>query len=277
MAVYAIGDIQGCLEPFERLLQSIRFDPNRDRLWLVGDLVNRGPDSAGVLRRVMALGDAAVCVLGNHDLTLLAVAEGYVRPGRRDTFDSVLRAPDRDAMLAWLRACPLVHHDPDPGWTLVHAGLNPLWDLDRALACSAELAEVLTGDRYHSFLAQMFGRDPHRWSDDLRGQERLRIIVNSCTRMRYCHVDGALEFTHKGPPGTQPLHLIPWFRLPGRRNLGQRIVFGHWAALGYYHDHGVLGLDTGCVWGNTLTAQRLDVDSAPVSVPCRPDHMGRST
>lgn len=268
MAVYAIGDIQGCLEPFQRLLEQLQFDPTHDQLWLTGDLVNRGPDSVGVLRLVRSLGAAAITVLGNHDLSLLAVAGKHIEAGRKDTYHSVLEAPDAAELLDWLRHQPLVHHDAALGMTLVHAGLAPQWDLATALQCSAELQHVLSGAQYQEFLAVMFGKEPRRWKNSLTGAERWRAIVNVCTRMRYCQSDGTLDFKDKGPLGSQAKGLIPWFELPERRNRDLTIIFGHWAALGYYRAPGIIALDTGCVWGQSLTALRLDQAHAqPISVP----------
>lgn len=268
MAVYAIGDVQGCYDPLQRLLAELNFDPAADRLWFAGDLVNRGPQSLPVLRLVHSLGDRAVTVLGNHDLTLLAVAEGYRQAKHKDSFHSILEAPDRDTLLGWLRRRPLLHHDPALGFTLVHAGIPPQWDLPQARSCAGELEKTLQGAEYGSFLANMFGSEPRRWRDDLEGFDRLRYIVNGFTRMRFCAVDGALNFAEKGAPGRQPAHLLPWFQVPGRRNAGINIVFGHWAALGYYRAAGLYGLDSGCVWGGRLTALRLDTPDDPRCAEC---------
>lgn len=268
MAVYAIGDIQGCYDPLRRLLDLLRFDPAADMLWLVGDLVNRGPHSVEVLRLVHSLGERAVAVLGNHDLTLLAVAAGQVKPKRKDTFHSILDAPDRDELMDWLRRCPPLHHDAELGFTLVHAGLPPQWDLALAQRCAAELAATLRGPDYQQFLAHMFGDEPRRWRDDLSGYDRLRFTVNALTRMRFCTADGSLSFGEKGPPGSQGPNLLPWFAVPGRRNADLNLVFGHWASLGYYRVPGIYALDSGCVWGNRLTAIRLDEPGVPAwSVP----------
>ena len=253
MAVYAIGDLQGCHDELRA-----RFDPATDRLWLVGDLVNRGPGSLATLRTVRALGESCTTVLGNHDLHLLAVASGAGR-GRKagDTLDEVLAAPDRDELLAWLRTRPLLHHDAALGWTMVHAGLAPQWTLDEALACAREVEAALAAEP-REFFAQMYGNRPDRWSTELAGHERLRFTVNCTTRLRYCGDDGRLLLEPKGPPESAPPGAIPWFRAPGRRTREARIVFGHWSALGWYAGDGVLSLDTGCVWGQRLTAVRLD-------------------
>lgn len=271
MAVYAIGDIQGCYEPLQRLLDLLNFDPAADRLWLVGDLVNRGPQSVEVLRLVYGLGEQAITVLGNHDLTLLAVAAGQVKPKRKDTFHSILDAPDCRELLDWLRQRPLLHHDQALGFTMVHAGLPPQWDLPLAQRSAAELESVLRGPRYRDFLERMFGSEPSRWRDKLSGYDRLRFIVNALTRIRFCAADGTLSFAEKGPPDSQDLRWLPWFAVPGRRSADLKLVFGHWAALGYYRAPGVYALDSGCVWGNRLTAIRLDAPEVPAfSVPAVP-------
>jgi bis(5'-nucleosyl)-tetraphosphatase (symmetrical) len=270
MATYAIGDIQGCCDEFEALLAQLRFDPARDRLWLTGDLVNRGPRSLDVLRLVRRLGPAAITVLGNHDLHLLAAA---ATPGKRlkpqDTLGAILTAPDRDELLKWLRSLPLLHHDAKLGYTMVHAGLPPQWDLTTAQACAHELEQALRDDRVCSELfAHMYGDRPNRWSDDLRGFERLRFITNCLTRLRFCRADGSLELKYKGKIDSAPAGVMPWFRSPRRRSRDLHIVCGHWSALGYYDGDGVLSIDTGCVWGEKLCAIRLDQRAAPVFVPC---------
>lgn len=268
MAIYAIGDVQGCYKPLQRLLERIKFDPGQDKLWFCGDLVNRGPDSLAVLKLVRGLGDAALSVLGNHDLTLLAAAAGVVKIRRKDTFADVLNASDAADHIHWLRHCPMLHHDL--GYTMVHAGLAAQWDLAKAQACAGELENVLQGSdtEYETFLANMFGQRPDRWSDDLSGHDRLRCIVNILTRMRFCYPDGSLDFDHKGPPGSQSKPLQPWFRLE-RRNQSLNILFGHWAALGFYRAPGIYALDSGCVWGKKLTAIRLDGQEQIYQVPAK--------
>jgi bis(5'-nucleosyl)-tetraphosphatase (symmetrical) len=258
MSHYAIGDIQGCYDELQRLLERLRFDPAQDRLWLVGDLVNRGPGSLETLRLVRGLGEAAVCVLGNHDLHLLAVARGLKRHKRRDTLEPILHATDADELLDWLRHRPLFHHDAGLGYTLVHAGLAPQWDLAQAQACAREVEAALRGPDWLELLANMYGDEPDCWSDDLRGWSRLRVIINAFTRLRYCTAEGQMDFADKGRPGTQEAGLTPWFALPWRRSAGLRIVFGHWSTLGLLQGQGVIALDTGCVWGGRLTAARLD-------------------
>jgi len=263
MAQYAVGDLQGCHDEFLALLEALRFDATRDRLWLVGDLVNRGPDSLGVLRTVRGLGPAVTAVLGNHDLHLLALQQGIVAPGRSDAaLAAVLGAPDADELLAWLRALPLCSSDAEVGWTMVHAGLPPEWTVADALAASREVGTALQQDP-RGFFGAMYGDEPRRHSPALEGIERLRFAVNCLTRMRFVSAQGELLLSLKGPPGSGPPGAMPWFRHPARRSRGSRIVFGHWSALGFAREDGVLALDTGCVWGGTLTAVRLDGDAAP--------------
>lgn len=271
MALYAIGDVQGCFAGLQRLLDKLRFDPACDRLWFTGDLVNRGPQSLATLRYVAGLGSAAITVLGNHDLHLLAVACGATAQKKRDTLADVLAAPDREPLLHWLRQRPLLHHDATLDWTLLHAGLIPQWDLPQALANAAEIEVALRGTDPAAFLRTMYGDAPDRWTDDLSPTERRRFIVNVFTRVRFCDADGRIDLTHKGAPGSQPPPWQPWFSWPARRTRHARVVFGHWSALGLYQSASVLGLDTGCVWGGSLTAVRLDgADRIVVSVPCEP-------
>jgi len=270
MAVYAVGDLQGCLDPLKRLLERIRFDPAEDRLWFVGDLVNRGPASLETLRFVHGLGDRAVTVLGNHDLHLLATAWADSRPlKKRDTIEDILAAPDREILLEWLRRQPLLHDDRSLDFTMVHAGLPPQWDLADARAAAAELEAVLRSDRFVDFLRQMYGDRPDRWDPALAGMERLRFIVNAFTRMRYLRPDGSLDFSNKGATRRAGEGLVPWFRYPGRRSADARIVFGHWSTLGAIEHQGAFSTDTGCVWGGRLTALRLD-DAARIHVECGP-------
>jgi bis(5'-nucleosyl)-tetraphosphatase (symmetrical) len=270
MAVYAIGDLQGCYDEFRALLDRLGFDPARDRLWLTGDLVNRGPGSLECLRFVRSLGEAAITVLGNHDLHLLAVAADAGRSTKvGDTLEPVLSAPDRDELLAWLQQRPLLHDDPSLGWTLLHAGLPPEWSVADAALCAREVEQALA-HAPAAFYARMYGNEPDRWTPGLAGYDRLRFTVNCLTRLRYCTADGRLLMKPKGPPQEAPPGAVPWFRAPGRRSRNARILFGHWSALGWYAGEGVVSLDTGCVWGGCLTALRLDVESAaPVQVGCR--------
>lgn len=270
MPTYAIGDIQGCCDEFELLLERLAFDPARDRLWLVGDLVNRGPRSLDVLRRVKALGESAVTVLGNHDLHLLAVVHSpSEKIKHKDTLDEVLRAPDRDELLEWLRHRPMLHHDTGLGYTMLHAGLPPQWDLATAQACAAELEDALRDvDAARELFAHMYGDQPVRWSPQLKGFDRLRFTTNCLTRLRFCSADGSLNLNYKGTLQDAPPDLFPWFRAPGRRSRDLRIVCGHWSALGYHDGDGVLSIDTGCVWGSQLCAVRLDQREPPVRIPC---------
>jgi bis(5'-nucleosyl)-tetraphosphatase (symmetrical) len=268
MATYAVGDVQGCAAELGSLLDKLAFSPTRDRLWFVGDLVNRGPRSLDVLRMVERLGDSAVVVLGNHDLHLLAVARGHATLRADDaTLQQVLDAPDRGRLLDWLQSRSMLHHDPSLGATLVHAGLPPQWDVALARRCAGELEQALRSDRGGAVFARMYGNQPDLWRDDLEGADRLRYITNALTRLRACDADGRLLMKLKGPPDRLPRGAMPWFRVPGRRWAGARVVCGHWSALGYLDEGGVLAIDTGCVWGGTLAAQRIDLPSAPVFVP----------
>jgi bis(5'-nucleosyl)-tetraphosphatase (symmetrical) len=269
VAVYAIGDIQGCAEPLHELLGLIDFQPERDRLWLAGDLVNRGPHSLDVLRFVKSLGDRATVVLGNHDLHLLAVWSGGGRLKPKDSLMPVLTAPDADELLHWLRRQPLLHYDPALGYLMVHAGIAPAWDLATARRCAGELERVLAGNDFRDFLCHIYGDQPDQWSEQLSGIDRLRYITNVFTRMRCCAADGRLLLDFKGEPKDRPSGYYPWFQAPNRRYEGPTIICGHWSALGYHDGDGVLALDTGCLWGGALTAIRLDAPGEPVSLPCR--------
>lgn len=268
MAVYAVGDVQGCYDTLARLLEHIRFDPQTDRLWLTGDLVNRGPQSLETLRFVMSLDDAAVTVLGNHDLHLLAVAAGCQTKRANDTLDDVLAAPDRRELLDWLRHRPLAHYDAACGYLMVHAGLAPQWTRYDTLVLAAEVEARLAAADWTDFLDRMYGNEPARWDPKLSGIDRLRAIVNFLTRLRFCTPDGTMDFAHKGPPGSQPAPLMPWFAVPDRKSIDERIICGHWSALGAVSTHNVFALDSGCVWGGALTALRLDGDGGWFNVTC---------
>jgi bis(5'-nucleosyl)-tetraphosphatase (symmetrical) len=269
MAVYAIGDIQGCYDPFRRLLDKLAFDPHEDRLWLTGDLVNRGPKSLKTLRFVRELGDSAVTVLGNHDLHLLAVATGIGDPDEREgTLKKLLRAEDCDELMDWLRRRPLAHFDESVNTLMVHAGVHPRWTIRKTLARAAEVEAVLQGDDYREFLPKLYGNSPSRWSGRLTGNKRLRFIVNCLTRIRMIDADGRLDYSHKGPPEKAAKGLIPWFEAPDARWLGTRILFGHWSALGLILKPGLIGIDTGCVWNKELTAVRLNKRPKIVQVDC---------
>lgn len=256
MATYAIGDVQGCYDQLMRLLERCGFDERRDTLWFVGDLVNRGPQSAATVRFVKALGEVAVTLLGNHDLALLVVAEGYERPHAGDTFEDILAAPDRDELLAWLRTRKLMH--AEGGYAMVHAGLLPQWSVPQALALAREAEAALAGPRYREFLKHLYGNEPARWSETLAGYDRLRVIVNAMTRMRLVSSDGTMEFSHKLGPDRLPRGYLPWYDVPGRASRDTVILFGHWAALGLFVREDVIGLDSGCVWGRALSALRLE-------------------
>lgn len=256
MTTYAVGDIQGCFDSFRRLLDLIRFDPARDRLWLVGDLVNRGPHSLRTLRFVRELGEAAITVLGNHDLHLLMLSAGHSKRHHDDTVDEILEAPDREALLDWLRQRPMLH--VEDGHVLVHAGLLPQWTVAQASLLAREVEAALQGDDYREFLANMWGGEPPYWRDDLAGWPRLRVIVNAMTRLRYCTAEGVMDFRAKGGLADAPAGCLPWFAVPGRRSADHVLVTGHWSSLGLRIEPNLLALDTGCLWGRQLTAVRLD-------------------
>lgn len=259
MATYAIGDIQGCLEPLQCLLQEIEFDPRNDKLWLAGDLINRGPDTLATLRFLYQLRDSITVVLGNHDLHFIAVYYGLRKRGKNDTLDELLRAPDCADLVYWLRQQKLIHHDPALGFTMVHAGIPPQWDLPEALARAREVENILQSDKIENFLSDMYGNLPSRWRDDLAGVDRLRLITNYFTRMRFCSADGELELQTKESADAAPIGFAPWFSFPERKTQAQKILFGHWAALeGRADVENVYALDTGCVWGGALTALRLE-------------------
>jgi len=269
VAVYAIGDLQGCHAEFLELLARLRFDPAHDRLWLTGDLVNRGPDSLAVLRELHSLGDRATVVLGNHDLHLLAMAFAPAGVRRREPgLQAVIDAPDAAELLDWLAARPLLHRDAALGWTLLHAGLPPQWTLADAARAAREVETALREDRV-SLLSQMYDDQPEQWSAQLAGMARLRFSVNCLTRLRFVDSAGRLLLALKGPVADAPAGAMPWFRHPERRTRGDPLLFGHWSALGYLSEPGLRCLDSGCVWGGTLAALRLDADEPPVHLPCR--------
>ncbi|HVF65794.1 MAG TPA: symmetrical bis(5'-nucleosyl)-tetraphosphatase [Casimicrobiaceae bacterium] len=261
---YAIGDIQGCHAEFCRLLEAVAFDARADQLWLVGDLVNRGPDSLAILREVRALGSAAVTVLGNHDLHLATVATGHRKPHRDDTIDAILAAPDRRALIDWLIAQPLVVHDGDE--LLVHAGVLPSWTPPQAYALSREVQQKLTSDDGGRFLSVLYGDEPRQWRDDLEGDDRLRAIVNACTRLRFCTAEDRMEFREKRGAAFAPHGFKAWFEHTRRASEGTLIVCGHWSTLGLTLSADVAMIDTGCVWGGPLTALQLP-DRRVVQVP----------
>jgi bis(5'-nucleosyl)-tetraphosphatase (symmetrical) len=267
MARFAIGDVQGCATELRALLGTINFSADRDQLWFVGDLVNRGPYSLECLRLIRALGDNAIVVLGNHDLHLLAMFFGarlHDKPG--DTLRDILRAPDRAALLQWLLERPLAHQDPTHGELLVHAGLVPQWSVPQTLLLAQEVHDALLVAP-EAFFDHMYGDKPDQWSEELTGANRIRFIVNCLTRLRVCTAAGRVALKAKGPP-SRGATLLPWFEVPGRASRGTRIIFGHWSTLGYVNAHGVIGLDTGCVWGGALTAVNLDQPIRPISIAC---------
>lgn len=270
MATYAIGDIQGCFGSFMRLLEQCAFAPEKDRLWLVGDLVNRGPRSLETLRYVRGLGSAAVTVLGNHDLSLLMAAEGFGKRGKGDTFDEILAAPDRDELLFWLRQQALCHVEGN--FCLVHAGLLPQWTVDEARGLAGEVEDALTGPDWREFMAHMWGSEPAMWDAGLEGWPRLRVIVNAMTRMRFCTPRGVMEFKSKGEVHKAPPGHLPWFEVPGRRSADAVLVTGHWSALGLKVLPNLLAIDSGCLWGGPLTAIRLE-DRTLFQVPCSPEEI----
>lgn len=259
MALYLIGDLQGCDEPLQRLLEAIAFSPSRDRLLVLGDLVNRGPASAKVLRRMQGFGGAAQSLLGNHDLHLLGVAHGARKVGRKDTLAAVLEAPDREAMLDWLRHQHMaVRHDIGGGTLLaVHAGVLPQWTVEDTMRVAAELESALRGPDVADFFRTMYGNEPARWSDSLTGAERLRVIVNALTRMRYCTAEGVMEFESKDAEAGAPAGFMPWFDVPGRKSSSATVAFGHWSTLGWLSRPDLISTDTGCVWGGCLSAVRI--------------------
>ncbi len=261
MAIYAIGDIQGCYDELIQLLGKINYKDDKDRLWFTGDLVNRGPKSLQTLRMIQAMGANATVVLGNHDLHLLATAYDHFKPGRKDTLDNILKAPDREKLLEWLRSRPLIHADKELGLVMVHAGLHPDWSIDKALSLAHEVESILRSDKHVSFYRHMYGDKPRKWSDSLNSWARLRFITNIFTRMRYCDKAGRVSMSPKGAPGTQPSGLHPWFDIKTRHSRDDKIIFGHWSTLALLNNYpyrNVYPLDTGCLWGGRLTAMRID-------------------
>jgi len=258
MSVYWVGDVQGCDAPLGRLLDVVDFSPSRDTLFVLGDLVNRGPASDRVLRRLMALGSSAQCVLGNHDLHLLAVAAGVTHPKRLDTLECVLQATDRSALLDWLRHQRMAIWDR--GVLMVHAGVLPSWNVAQTLALAGEVEAVLRGPELGDFLQQMYGNEPAEWRDDLTGVDRLRLVVNALTRLRFCSAKGVMEFATKEGVDGAPAGFMPWFDVPGRQTAEVKVAFGHWSTLGELDRTDIWSLDTGCVWGGCLSAMSLEND-----------------
>jgi bis(5'-nucleosyl)-tetraphosphatase (symmetrical) len=264
MALYLIGDVQGCDEALGRLLTHIGFSPSRDTLYLLGDLVNRGPDNAGVLRRLMALGSSAQCLLGNHDLHMLAVSHGVRKPNTQDTIQDILTAPDSTELLHWLRH---QHMAMQVGQVLmVHAGVLPQWSAQQTMALAGEVEAVLRSDDWAAFMPQMYGGLPNVWRDDLAGADRLRVIVNALTRLRFCDAQGAMDFSVKEGADKAPAHLMPWFDVPGRLTADVRIAFGHWSTVQIADRPDVVCSDDGCVWGGCLSAAKLETQDTHLSV-----------
>ncbi len=259
MTRYAVGDLQGCFDPLRKLLDQVRFDPARDQLWSTGDLVNRGPQSLACLRFLRELGASARVVLGNHDLHLLAIAHGIKKPKKSDTLREILDAPDCAELLDWLTRLPLFYRDPSGDYALVHAGLAPAWSIEQAQALSDELSGVLRSTQLRTYLEGMYGDEPDCWDDALTGTTRWRVATNHFTRMRVCDAAGRLDLRFKEEPAQMPSGFLPWFEAPQRRSAGQRIIFGHWAALmGRTDRDDIIALDTGCVWGGAMTLFDLD-------------------
>jgi bis(5'-nucleosyl)-tetraphosphatase (symmetrical) len=277
MAVYAIGDVQGCYPELQRLLDKLSFDPAADRLWFCGDLVNRGGESLRVLRTLHEMREHIVVTLGNHDLSLLAIAQRKRDAQRRvnPELREVLFADDAPVLLDWLRLQPLLHEDKDLGWTMVHAGLAPRWTMRQARRAAHEVERELHGKKHRRLLTKMFGNTPAFWSPKQRSEDRMRAAINVFTRMRYCDVRGSIDFQDKDRPGTQKDGLYPWFSVPGMRQRNTRIVCGHWSALGLFLGLGVHAIDTGCVWGGKLTALRLDLDEPQVISVAAEPHRSR--
>lgn len=266
MAIYAIGDIQGCFDELLKLLDKISFNEHSDQLWFAGDLVNRGPKSLETLRFVKSLGDSAVTVLGNHDLHLLVASCAPKIANKKDTLLPVLEAPDRDELIHWLRHRPLFHFNED--FCLLHAGLPPQWDFKKTQKMARQAEKALKAPDYQVFLKQMYGNKPNVWSSSLKGVDKLRFIINCFTRMRYCDINGQLDFIESGPVGSQPKSLMPWFNVPKRKNADMRIIFGHWSSLGYYEGPNCYAIDTGCLWGGQLTALKLGEPVQRFSIDC---------
>lgn len=279
MSTYAIGDLHGCHAELLRLLDQINFDEGKDRLWFAGDLVNRGPDSLKTLRFIKALGPLAQSVLGNHDLHLLAIAAGACQPRTKDTLNAVIQATDAGELLGWLRMQPLMLHSAEHNAVLTHAGLPPAWTLAEARALAQETEALIRGERFSAFLGRMYGDRPERWSANLKHPARHRYIINGLTRMRYIRANGGLDMREKGPPGSQPATLTPWYAVTGRKTRGHRILFGHWSTVTLGKDkdftkYNVQPLDTGCLWGGKLTALRLE-DGQEFNVPSGRQNMTR--
>jgi bis(5'-nucleosyl)-tetraphosphatase (symmetrical) len=273
MSTYAIGDLQGCYAELQDLLDKINFDKTNDQLWFVGDLINRGPKSLECLRFVKSLGNSARTVLGNHDLHLLAIANKVRKPHRKDTLDEILNADDANELLHWVRELPLLVNDTGLNFTMIHAGLPPQWSLEKAIELTQGTEALLRSDQFDEFIQKMYGDQPDRWSEQLEGYDRHRFIINCLTRMRYCNADGQLDLAAKNAPGEEDKKLIPWYALPDRQTMNDKIIFGHWSTVQLgneknFNQYNVYPLDTGCLWGGEMTAMRLE-DEKLFSVPSR--------
>ncbi|MBZ4202784.1 MAG: symmetrical bis(5'-nucleosyl)-tetraphosphatase [Methylovulum sp.] len=266
MSIYAIGDIQGCFDELQLLLDKIQFNPQEDCIWFAGDLVNRGPKSLETLRFVKNLGTSAITVLGNHDMHLLAAASATKTSTKKDSLTPILEAPDRDELIHWLRHQPLFYTNND--FCMIHAGLPPQWDFKTTQRMALLVENVLQGPNYELLLQQMYGNKPNQWTPNLKGTAKLRFIINCFTRMRYCDASGRLDFNNTGPIGTQPEELMPWFTLPNRKSANMKIIFGHWSTLGYYEGSNCYAIDTGCLWGGQLTALKLSTPIQRISIDC---------
>jgi bis(5'-nucleosyl)-tetraphosphatase (symmetrical) len=258
MSIYVIGDVQGCFDELQELVDYIAFNRKKDQLWFVGDLVNRGPKSLETLRWVKSLDNSAVMVLGNHDLHLLAAHAGIRKVGPTSSLYKVLHAKDRGELIDWLRKQSLMRYNKSLNFALVHAGLAPQWSIKDALRYAKEVETVLRSKKYKDFLYNMYGDQPKQWDGRLKGWNRLRTITNIMTRARYCNHKGEMNFTDKGPPGTQTASFKPWYEIPSRKSQNTTVVFGHWSTLGHIHDHNIISTDTGCLWGGYLTAVRIE-------------------
>ncbi len=259
MSMYLIGDVQGCDAPLGRLLRKIDFSPSRDKIFFLGDLVNRGPESAATLRRIMSLGSSARSVLGNHDLHLLAVAHGVKKTGKGDTIDDILNAPDREEMLSWLasQSMGILEDTPIGKLLMVHAGVLPAWTAEQVVSLGKEVHDAMKADPA-SFFSSMYGNKPNQWTDSLDGDDRLRVVVNALTRIRLCHADGSMDFSVKEGAAKAPAGMTPWFDLPDRRTADVTVAFGHWSTLGLQLRDNLVSLDTGCIWGGCLSALKID-------------------
>jgi len=270
MAIYAIGDVQGCYQELQALLEKLQFSADQDTLWFAGDIVNRGPDSLQTIRFIKSLGADAITVLGNHDLHLLALANGRGKQGRKDTIRDILEAPDREELLDWLLHRPLMHYDKKHNVCMVHAGIYPSWTVEDALRYASEVEAILQSDKSHEFFHHMYGDKPPKWSKKLSGWDRLRFITNVFTRMRYCDEKGRLTLREKGAPEKQPPGIIPWYQVAKRKTTDTRVIFGHWSTLKNPHVKNLYPLDTGCLWGGELTAIRVNSQMTElVQVPCK--------